>query len=271
MRYIYYVTALLVVLTISIAGFRGRRSTQPPVEVFPDMDRQAKYKPQGESKFFADGRADRPLPRRRGAARAHDRRRMRIFCARTIFSIAARRLPASSPGVFRRSWLGREVHAARERALHDLLRALSWRPGGRAGDHEGLWNGDHGLVSRRPHSQNARGGDFQHDHQREEHDVPVRRQTESRGPLGGNRLRARPRARPPGHAGRRSGGSQGGAGIMRAGPAQLQYFFPVGSSLADGPSGRQGTGQGSPTNAQTALRDQRPPDGAECSTPCAFD
>jgi mono/diheme cytochrome c family protein len=62
MRYIYYVTALLVVLTVSIAGFRGRRSTQPPVEVFPDMNRQAKYKPQGPSKFFADGRADRPLP-----------------------------------------------------------------------------------------------------------------------------------------------------------------------------------------------------------------
>ncbi|MGA2446142.1 MAG: cytochrome c [Opitutaceae bacterium] len=62
MRYVYYVTAFLVVLTISIAGFRGRRSTQPPVEVFPDMDRQAKYKPQADSRFFADGRADRPLP-----------------------------------------------------------------------------------------------------------------------------------------------------------------------------------------------------------------
>ncbi|HUJ42258.1 MAG TPA: cytochrome c [Opitutaceae bacterium] len=62
MRYAYYVTAFLVVLTISIAGFRGRRSTQPPIEVFPDMDRQAKYKPQAPSSFFADGRADRPLP-----------------------------------------------------------------------------------------------------------------------------------------------------------------------------------------------------------------
>ncbi len=62
MRYVYLVTALLVVLTISIAGFRGRRSTKPPVEVFPDMDRQAKYKPELESKFFADGRVDRPLP-----------------------------------------------------------------------------------------------------------------------------------------------------------------------------------------------------------------
>jgi len=62
MRYVYCTTAFLVVLTISIAGFRGRRSTLPPVEVFPDMNRQAKYKPQAESRFFADGRADRPLP-----------------------------------------------------------------------------------------------------------------------------------------------------------------------------------------------------------------
>ncbi len=62
MRYVYLVTAFLVVLVISIAGFRGRRSTKPPLEVFPDMDRQAKYKPEMESKFFADGRVDRPLP-----------------------------------------------------------------------------------------------------------------------------------------------------------------------------------------------------------------
>ncbi len=62
MRYVYFATAFLVVLVISIAGFRGRISTKPPVEVFPDMDRQAKYKPETPSPFFADGRADRPLP-----------------------------------------------------------------------------------------------------------------------------------------------------------------------------------------------------------------
>jgi mono/diheme cytochrome c family protein len=43
-------------------GFRGMKSTRPPIEVFPDMDHQAKYKPQAESKFFADGRADRAIP-----------------------------------------------------------------------------------------------------------------------------------------------------------------------------------------------------------------
>jgi mono/diheme cytochrome c family protein len=62
MRYAYYTLAFLVVLTISVMGFRGSLSVRPPIEVWPDMDHQAKYKPQAESKFFADGRADRPLP-----------------------------------------------------------------------------------------------------------------------------------------------------------------------------------------------------------------
>jgi len=62
MRYAYYTLAFLVVLLLSVMGFRGMTSTRPPIEMFPDMDHQAKYKPQMESKFFADGRADRPLP-----------------------------------------------------------------------------------------------------------------------------------------------------------------------------------------------------------------
>ena len=62
MRYAYFTLSFLVVLTVSIMGFRGLRSTQPPIEVFPDMDRMAKYKPQAASKFFVDGRADRPIP-----------------------------------------------------------------------------------------------------------------------------------------------------------------------------------------------------------------
>jgi len=62
MRYAYYTLAFLVVLTLSVMGFRGLRSSRPPIELFPDMDRQAKYKPQTGSKFFADGRSDRPIP-----------------------------------------------------------------------------------------------------------------------------------------------------------------------------------------------------------------
>ena len=59
MRYAYYTLAFLCLLTVSVMGFRGMNSTRPPIEVFPDMDRQAKFKPQTPSKFFGDGRADR--------------------------------------------------------------------------------------------------------------------------------------------------------------------------------------------------------------------
>ncbi len=67
MRYAYFTLAFLVVLAVSVLGIRGTRFTQPPLMVFPDtffpeMNNQAKYKPQAESAFFADGRADRPLP-----------------------------------------------------------------------------------------------------------------------------------------------------------------------------------------------------------------
>ena len=62
MRYVYYVFLFLCVLTVSIFGFRGSQTSKPPLEVFPDMDRQPKYKAQGASAFFADGRSDRPLP-----------------------------------------------------------------------------------------------------------------------------------------------------------------------------------------------------------------
>jgi mono/diheme cytochrome c family protein len=62
MRYAYYTLAFVVVLLFSVMGYRGSVSTRPPIELFPDMDHQSKYKPQAESKFFADGRADRPIP-----------------------------------------------------------------------------------------------------------------------------------------------------------------------------------------------------------------
>ncbi len=46
-------------LVISAACFRGTPSDRPPVHVIGDMDNQPKYKPQEESRFFADGAAMR--------------------------------------------------------------------------------------------------------------------------------------------------------------------------------------------------------------------
>jgi mono/diheme cytochrome c family protein len=62
MRYAYLVLLFVVVAAVSVLGFRGSETTRPPLEVFPDMDRQPKYKAQAASAFFADGRADRPTP-----------------------------------------------------------------------------------------------------------------------------------------------------------------------------------------------------------------
>jgi mono/diheme cytochrome c family protein len=61
MKYFFISFAILIIAVLSIFGLRGRTSLKPPIEVFPDMDRQAKYHPQDESVLFADGRSDRPV------------------------------------------------------------------------------------------------------------------------------------------------------------------------------------------------------------------
>ena len=53
---------LTIVAVLSIFGLRGSKSTKPPIEIFPDMDRQARYKPQGSNEFFSDAQNDRPVP-----------------------------------------------------------------------------------------------------------------------------------------------------------------------------------------------------------------
>jgi mono/diheme cytochrome c family protein len=63
MRYFLAAFALFVVLLVGTAGFRGGMSRKPPIEVFPDMDRQLKLRPQTPNNFFADGRSSRmPVP-----------------------------------------------------------------------------------------------------------------------------------------------------------------------------------------------------------------
>lgn len=56
-----FLLALLVVIVaaLAIAGFRGQKSGRSPLQIFPDMKAQPKYKTQAETPFFADGRADR--------------------------------------------------------------------------------------------------------------------------------------------------------------------------------------------------------------------
>jgi mono/diheme cytochrome c family protein len=40
---------------VGIAGFRGHISRRPPIEIFPDMNRQLKLRPQQPNGFFANG------------------------------------------------------------------------------------------------------------------------------------------------------------------------------------------------------------------------
>lgn len=54
MRYFLLGFVLLCIAVVSIAGFRGDKTRRPPVELFPDMDRQPKLRPQEHNNFFGD-------------------------------------------------------------------------------------------------------------------------------------------------------------------------------------------------------------------------
>lgn len=47
---------------LALGACRGSVSEQPPIHIIPDMDWQPRYQAQGESAFFADGRAMRTPP-----------------------------------------------------------------------------------------------------------------------------------------------------------------------------------------------------------------
>ena len=59
MRYFLLVFALSVVVVMAMAGKRGSTSRNPPIEIFSDMDRQGKLRPQTVSDFFPDGMSSR--------------------------------------------------------------------------------------------------------------------------------------------------------------------------------------------------------------------
>lgn len=63
MRIFLIIYILVIAVTVSFLGFRGSLTEKEPVEVFNDMDRQAKYKPQAENSFFANGQNDRLAPK----------------------------------------------------------------------------------------------------------------------------------------------------------------------------------------------------------------
>lgn len=59
MRYLLLFFAVCTLLVVVIAGKRGSLSRRPPIELFPDMVRQPKLRPQTPDIFFADGKSSR--------------------------------------------------------------------------------------------------------------------------------------------------------------------------------------------------------------------
>jgi len=63
MRYFILAFVLLTFVVVSIAGCRGSFTRQTPIELFADMDRQPKLRPQAPNRFFANGLSSRlPVP-----------------------------------------------------------------------------------------------------------------------------------------------------------------------------------------------------------------
>ncbi len=63
LKYFFIFFSLIVISIVAVAGFRGQKSTLPPIELFPDMDHQPKVKAQKPSEFFADNQGARlPVP-----------------------------------------------------------------------------------------------------------------------------------------------------------------------------------------------------------------
>lgn len=63
MRYFLLIFALGVVTVMGVFGKRGHHFKSPPLEIFPDMDRQPKLRPQQPNLTFANGNSSQePVP-----------------------------------------------------------------------------------------------------------------------------------------------------------------------------------------------------------------
>jgi mono/diheme cytochrome c family protein len=58
LRAFFIIFVGLVAAVLSLAGFRGDKFSEPPIQIVPDMKHQPKVITQHPSRFFADGRGD---------------------------------------------------------------------------------------------------------------------------------------------------------------------------------------------------------------------
>jgi mono/diheme cytochrome c family protein len=59
LKYFFLSYVFVAAIVIAAFGTRGSKSELPPIEIFPDMDHQAKVKYQVKNDFFADGHGAR--------------------------------------------------------------------------------------------------------------------------------------------------------------------------------------------------------------------
>ena len=62
MRYFFLIFGVLVLIVIGVAGRRGDLSRNRPIQIFPDMKRQLKLRPQTANGFFASGLSSQLAP-----------------------------------------------------------------------------------------------------------------------------------------------------------------------------------------------------------------
>jgi hypothetical protein len=62
MRYFLLLLIVTCIAVVGIAGFRGSHTRRTPIEIFPDLVRQNKVRPETPSEFFPDQMASRPIP-----------------------------------------------------------------------------------------------------------------------------------------------------------------------------------------------------------------
>jgi mono/diheme cytochrome c family protein len=87
-RYFIPLFAVLIVTLVSILGFRGDFSKNTPIEVFPDMDRQAKFKAQTTNSFFNDSSADR-LPVKGSVLRGTALDKRNVFSVKPSYHLSS--------------------------------------------------------------------------------------------------------------------------------------------------------------------------------------
>jgi mono/diheme cytochrome c family protein len=59
LRGFFLISLLMTIVAVAFLGFRGKKSADPPFELFPDMVRQPKVRAQSPLGFFSDGRGSR--------------------------------------------------------------------------------------------------------------------------------------------------------------------------------------------------------------------